>query len=53
MVISLAATVGAFAFGLPRRRGASHFVLLFVLAGLLTGSLLLIETSTSPSPGRS
>ncbi|WUQ08603.1 hypothetical protein OG259_36555 [Streptomyces sp. NBC_00250] len=52
MVISLAATVGAFAFGLPRRRGASHFVLLFVLAGLFTGSLLLIEDIDKPFSGQ-
>ncbi|MFF2574114.1 hypothetical protein [Streptomyces sp. NPDC058084] len=52
MVISLAATVGAFAFGLPRRRGAAHFVLLFVLAGLFTGSLLLIEDIDKPFSGQ-
>ncbi|MEV5970481.1 hypothetical protein [Streptomyces sp. NPDC051921] len=52
MVVSLAATVGAFAFGLPRRRGASHFVLLFVLAGLFTGSLLLIEDIDKPFSGQ-
>lgn len=51
MVGSLAATVGAFAFGLPRRRRASHYVLLFVLAGLFTGSLLLIEDIDKPFSG--
>ncbi|MCX2183874.1 DUF4239 domain-containing protein [Streptomyces sp. SKN60] len=52
MVISLAATIGGFAFGLPRRRGPSHFVLLFVLAGLFTGSLLLIEDIDKPFSGQ-
>ncbi|GGU99705.1 hypothetical protein GCM10010275_43300 [Streptomyces litmocidini] len=51
MVVSLAATIGAFAFGLPARRGPSHFVLLFVLAGLFTGSLLLIEDIDRPFSG--
>ncbi|MEU6170151.1 hypothetical protein [Streptomyces tanashiensis] len=52
MVVALAATVGAFAFGLPRDRRPSHLVLLFVLAGLFTGSLLLIEDIDSPFSGR-
>ncbi|GLX19691.1 DUF4239 domain-containing protein [Streptomyces lavendulae] len=51
MVLSLAATIGAFAFGLPRKRGPAHFVLLFVLAGLFTGSLLLIEDIDRPFSG--
>ncbi|MCB5163934.1 hypothetical protein LG634_03665 [Streptomyces bambusae] len=52
MVASPAATIGGFAFGLPRRRGASHFVPLFVLAGLFTGSLLLIEDIDKPFSGQ-
>ncbi|MFJ5549602.1 hypothetical protein [Streptomyces sp. NPDC093225] len=52
MVLSLAATVGAFAFGLPRQRGPSHLVLLLVLAGLFTGSLLLIEDIDRPFSGQ-
>ncbi|MFD4370734.1 hypothetical protein [Streptomyces sp. NPDC058486] len=52
MVVALAATVGAFAFGLPRNRGPSHIVLLSVLAVLFTGSLLLIEDIDSPFSGR-
>ncbi|MEU3692876.1 hypothetical protein [Streptomyces narbonensis] len=52
MVVALAATVGAFAFGLPRNRGRSHIILLCVLAGLFTGSLLLIEDIDSPFSGR-
>ncbi|MBT2546369.1 DUF4239 domain-containing protein [Streptomyces sp. ISL-44] len=52
MVVALAATVGAFAFGLPRRRGPSHFILLCVLAALFTGSLLLIEDIDTPFSGR-
>lgn len=51
MVLALAATIGAFAFGLPHKRGSAHFVLLFVLAGLFTGSLLLIEDIDSPFSG--
>ena len=52
MVLSLAATVGAFAFGLPRRRGPAHIVLLGVLAALFTGSLLLIQDIDRPFDGR-
>ncbi|WP_406863724.1 hypothetical protein ABZO31_26145 [Streptomyces sp. HUAS MG47] len=52
MVLSLAATVGAFAFGLPRRRGPAHLLLLCVLAALLTGSLLLIQDLDRPFDGR-
>ncbi|WP_225801510.1 DUF4239 domain-containing protein [Streptomyces sp. NK15101] len=52
MVVALAATIGAFAFGLPARRGPSHLVLLFVLAGLFTGSLLLIEDIDRPFSGQ-
>ncbi|MFF6774243.1 hypothetical protein ACFY8W_11830 [Streptomyces sp. NPDC012637] len=52
MVLSLAATIGAFAFGLPRRRGPSHYVLLVVLAGLFTGALLLIEDIDKPFSGQ-
>ncbi|MFD5327980.1 hypothetical protein [Streptomyces sp. NPDC127092] len=52
MVVSLAATIGAFAFGLPRRRGPSHYVLLVVLAGLFTGALLLIEDIDKPFSGQ-
>ncbi|MGW6568080.1 bestrophin-like domain [Streptomyces sp. NPDC054975] len=52
MVVSLAATVGAFAFGLPRRRGPSHMVLLSVLAVLFTGSLLLIQDMDRPFDGQ-
>ncbi|MER7949362.1 hypothetical protein ABTY59_18420 [Streptomyces sp. NPDC096079] len=52
MVVALAATVGAFAYGLPRDRRPAHLVLLYVLAGLFTGSLLLIEDIDSPFTGR-
>ncbi|MHC5904524.1 bestrophin-like domain [Streptomyces sp. S6] len=52
MVVALAATVGAFAFGLPRTRGPSHLALLGVLAVLFTGSLLLIEDIDNPFSGR-
>lgn len=52
MVVSLAATVGAFAFGLPRKRGPSHLVLLSVLAVLFTGSLLLIQDIDHPFDGQ-
>lgn len=51
MVASLAASIGAFAFGLPLGRGPAHFVLLFVLAGLFTGALLLIEDIDRPFSG--
>ncbi|MFJ7155520.1 hypothetical protein ACIQUQ_11330 [Streptomyces sp. NPDC101118] len=51
MVLSLAATVGAFAFGLPRKRGPAHLALLVVLAALFTGSLLLIEDIDRPFSG--
>ncbi|WP_338498988.1 hypothetical protein [Streptomyces sp. SJL17-4] len=46
------ATVGAFAFGLPRDRGPSHLTLLCVLAALFTGSLLLIEDIDTPFSGQ-
>ncbi len=52
MVVALAATVGAFAFGLPRDRGPSHLTLLCVLAVLFTGSLLLIEDIDTPFSGQ-
>ncbi|AJF69833.1 hypothetical protein SVTN_17980 [Streptomyces vietnamensis] len=52
MVVALAATVGAFAFGLPHNRRPAHLVLLCVLAALFTGSLLLIEDIDSPFSGR-
>ncbi|MFE5794232.1 hypothetical protein ACFQ8C_16850 [Streptomyces sp. NPDC056503] len=52
MVVALAATVGAFAFGLPRERGPSHLILLCVLAVLFTGSLLLIEDIDTPFSGQ-
>ncbi|MER5740777.1 MULTISPECIES: hypothetical protein [unclassified Streptomyces] len=52
MVVALAATIGAFAFGLPARRGPSHLVLLCVLTGLFTGSLLLIEDIDRPFSGQ-
>ncbi|MGW6392534.1 bestrophin-like domain [Streptomyces sp. NPDC055103] len=52
MVVSFA-TIGAFAFafGLPVRRGPAHLVLLLVLAGIFTGSLLLIEDIDRPFSG--
>ncbi|GGY43110.1 bestrophin-like domain [Streptomyces omiyaensis] len=52
MVVALAATVGAFAFGLPARRGPSHIVLLCVLTALFTGSLLLIADIDRPFSGQ-
>ncbi|MFD7263280.1 hypothetical protein [Streptomyces sp. NPDC059874] len=52
MVIALAATIGAFAFGLPLKRGSSHIVLLSVLAVLFTGSLLLIADIDRPFSGQ-
>ncbi|MFD7325164.1 hypothetical protein ACFV9D_29405 [Streptomyces sp. NPDC059875] len=52
MVVSLAATVGAFAFGLPRRRGPAHLLLLSTLAVLFTGSLLLIQDIDRPFTGQ-
>ncbi|MFI8765377.1 hypothetical protein ACN9M0_17215 [Streptomyces sp. R-07] len=52
MVVALAATVGAFAFGLPLNRGPSHLALLCVLAVLFTGSLLLIEDIDTPFSGQ-
>ncbi|MEU3604110.1 hypothetical protein AB0E83_01370 [Streptomyces sp. NPDC035033] len=52
MVVALAATVGAFAFGLPRDRGPSHLTLLCVLAVLFTGSLLLIQDIDTPFSGQ-
>ncbi|MEU6882348.1 hypothetical protein [Streptomyces sp. NPDC046712] len=52
MVVSLAATVGAFAFGLPRRRGPAHLLLLCTLAILFTGSLLLIQDIDRPFTGQ-
>ncbi|MFJ5708347.1 hypothetical protein [Streptomyces sp. NPDC093105] len=51
-VVALAATVGAFAFGLPRNRGPSHLTLLCVPAALFTGSLLLISDIDNPFVGR-
>ncbi|MEV0965389.1 MULTISPECIES: DUF4239 domain-containing protein [unclassified Streptomyces] len=51
MVIALVATVGAFAFGLPYKRGPAHIVLLGTLAALFTGSLLLIEDIDQPYSG--
>ncbi|MET9373701.1 hypothetical protein ACFYV5_01315 [Streptomyces sp. NPDC003035] len=52
MVVSLAATVGAFAFGLPRKRGPAHLLLLSTLAVLFTGSLLLIQDIDRPFTGQ-
>ncbi|MCJ1680048.1 DUF4239 domain-containing protein [Streptomyces sp. APSN-46.1] len=52
MVIALAATIGAFSFGLPLKRGPSHVVLLCVLAVLFTGSLLLIADIDRPFSGQ-
>ncbi|MFF5937139.1 hypothetical protein [Streptomyces sp. NPDC012508] len=52
MVVSLAATVGAFAFGLPRKRGPAHLLLLSTLAVLFTGSLLLIQDIDRPFDGQ-
>ncbi|MFE7549332.1 bestrophin-like domain [Streptomyces gardneri] len=52
MVVALAATIGAFAFGLPAKRSPSHMVLLFVLAALFTGSLLLIADIDRPFSGQ-
>ncbi|MGW0391753.1 bestrophin-like domain [Streptomyces sp. NPDC003042] len=52
MVVALAATIGAFAFGLPTHRGPSHLLLLGVLAALFTGSLLVIQDIDSPFSGR-
>ncbi|WP_418960563.1 hypothetical protein [Streptomyces tritici] len=51
MVVSLAATIGAFAFGLPRNRGPGHLTLLLTLAVLFTGSLLLIQDIDRPFDG--
>lgn len=52
MVVALAATIGAFAFGLPSNRGPSHIALLLVLAALFTGSLLLIADIDRPFSGQ-
>ncbi|WP_338674184.1 hypothetical protein V1460_14790 [Streptomyces sp. SCSIO 30461] len=51
MVVALVATIGAFAFGLPRASTASHIVLLCTLAALFTGSLILIEDIDQPYSG--
>ncbi|TLQ42187.1 bestrophin-like domain [Streptomyces marianii] len=51
MTIALAATIGAFAFGLPCRRRPSHVILLCVLAALFTGSLLIVEDIDRPFSG--
>jgi hypothetical protein len=51
MVISLAATIGAFAFGLPAARTRGHLVLLATLTVLFTGSLLLIHDIDRPFDG--
>jgi hypothetical protein len=52
MVVSLAATIGAFAFGLPAARTRGHLVLLATLTVLFTGSLLLIQDIDRPFDGQ-
>lgn len=52
MVVSLAATIGAFAYGLPEKRGRGHLILMGALAILFTGSLLLIQDIDRPFDGQ-
>ncbi|MFJ9522064.1 hypothetical protein ACIRPK_27905 [Kitasatospora sp. NPDC101801] len=51
MLISVAVTLAALAFCLPRKRRGAEIVLLLVLAGLLTGSLLIIHDIDRPYDG--
>ncbi|WP_327072099.1 DUF4239 domain-containing protein [Kitasatospora purpeofusca] len=51
MLISLAVTLAALAFCLPRKRRGAEIMMLLVLTGLLTGSLLIIRDIDRPYDG--